>query len=103
MAPLKSTPEQIRQRFDQDVERFANLETGQSATVDAPLGLELIASAAAAVNPDATALLDIGCGAGNYSLKLMQSLPLRSISLIEAAADLDRKSTRLNSSHVSES
>ena len=32
----KSTMEQIRARFDRDVERFSNLETGQSATVDAP-------------------------------------------------------------------
>jgi hypothetical protein len=28
-APLKSTVEEIRQRFEQDVERFSNLETGQ--------------------------------------------------------------------------
>ena len=28
---MKSTVEEIRQRFDADVERFSNLETGQSA------------------------------------------------------------------------
>ncbi|MGI6419673.1 MAG: hypothetical protein ACOX1P_28900 [Thermoguttaceae bacterium] len=33
----KSTVDEIRQRFDADVERFSNLETGQSATIDAPL------------------------------------------------------------------
>jgi len=44
----KSTVEQIRQRFDNDVERFSNLETGQSATIDAPLVLDLIAKAATA-------------------------------------------------------
>ncbi|MCB9007356.1 MAG: class I SAM-dependent methyltransferase, partial [Ardenticatenaceae bacterium] len=38
----KSTVSQIRQRFDDDVERFSNLQTGQSSTVDAPLALELI-------------------------------------------------------------
>jgi tRNA (cmo5U34)-methyltransferase len=53
----KSTVEQIRQRFDNDVERFSNLETGQSATIDAPLVLDLITQAAAATNPRATALL----------------------------------------------
>ena len=47
----KSTPEQIRARFDADVERFSNLETGQSATVDAPLMMELIAQAAARCTP----------------------------------------------------
>ncbi len=65
----KSTVEQIRQRFDKDVERFSNLETGQSATIDAPLVLDLIAKAATAAKPDAKHLLDIGCGAGNYTLK----------------------------------
>src|SRR5262249_6939545 len=37
---MKSTVEQIRVRFDNDVERFSNLDTGQSATIDAPLVLE---------------------------------------------------------------
>ncbi|MBL0382274.1 MAG: hypothetical protein JKP90_22230 [Desulfofustis sp. PB-SRB1] len=47
----KSTTEQIRKRFDGDVERFSHLETGQSATVDAPLAMELIARAAIAATP----------------------------------------------------
>lgn len=50
----KSTVDQIRRRFDADVERFAALETGQSATVDAPLALELIAQAAAVTTPAAS-------------------------------------------------
>ena len=80
---MKSTPDEIRARFDRDVERFSNLETGQSATMDAPLVLELIAQAAAAVNPGARALLDVGCGAGNYSLKLLQSLPDMDVTLLD--------------------
>jgi hypothetical protein len=43
---MKSTVNEIRQRFDVDVERFSNLETGQSATVDAPLAMALVAQAA---------------------------------------------------------
>jgi tRNA (cmo5U34)-methyltransferase len=65
------------------VERFSNLQTGQSSTVDAPLALELITSAAAATNPDATHFLDVGCGAGNYSLKLLEKLPNRDATLID--------------------
>ena len=42
----KSTPEAIKQRFDNDVERFSNLQTGQTATIDAPLAMELITQAA---------------------------------------------------------
>jgi tRNA (cmo5U34)-methyltransferase len=83
MGTRKSTPEEIRARFDQDVERFSNLETGQTATMDAPLHLELIAAAARAVHPTAGQLLDIGCGAGNYSLKLMQALPLSRLTLVD--------------------
>ena len=62
---MKSTVEQIRERFDKDVERFSNLETGQTAAMDSPLMLDLISRAAAALNPGATSILDIGCGAGN--------------------------------------
>ena len=93
---MKSTVEQIRARFDNDVERFSNLETGQSATIDAPLVLGLISQAVAATNPGATDLLDVGCGAGNYSLKLLQSLPELNITLIDLSRPmLDRAQQRL--------
>ena len=93
----KSTPEEIRRRFDADVERFSNLETGQSATVDAPLSLELIALAAKGVRPEASALLDIGCGAGNYTLKLLQHLPLRSVTLVDLSRPmLERAAERIH-------
>src|ERR1022692_3867962 len=96
MADRKSTPEEIRQRFDADVERFSNLDTGQSATIDAPLSMELIARASSGVNPQAAALLDIGCGAGNYTLKLLQHLPLRSVTLIDLSRPiLDRAVARI--------
>lgn len=94
---MKATVDEIRARFDRDVERFSNLETGQSATVDAPLALELIAEAAAAVTPAATALLDVGCGAGNYTLRLLQAIPgLSSITLIDLSQPmLDRAAERI--------
>ena len=79
----KSTVDEIRQRFDADVERFSNLETGQSATIDAPLAMALIAQAAAATTPDARHVLDVGCGAGNYTLKLLQHLPNLDVTLID--------------------
>lgn len=61
---MKSTVDEIRQRFDADVERFSNLETGQSATVDTPLALALVAEAAGATTPHARHVLDVGSGAG---------------------------------------
>jgi tRNA (cmo5U34)-methyltransferase len=59
----KSSVEEIRRRFDADVERFSNLESGRSATVDARLAMALVSEAATAVTPHATDLLDVGCGA----------------------------------------
>ncbi len=95
---MKSSVAEIRARFDNDVERFANLETGQSATVDAPLVLELIARCAAAANPQATSLLDIGCGAGNYSLKLLAQLPDMNVTLVDLSRPmLDRAVQRVAS------
>ncbi|MEN1679676.1 MAG: class I SAM-dependent methyltransferase [Planctomycetota bacterium] len=67
----KSTTDEIRQRFDGDVERFSDLETGQSATIDAPLAMELITQAAVACTPRIRRVLDVGCGAGNNTLKLL--------------------------------
>lgn len=93
----KSTIEQIRERFDGDVERFSNLETGQSATIDAPLSLALIAEAASRVTPKASSLLDVGCGAGNYSLKILERLPNLDVTLIDLSRPmLDRAVERVS-------
>jgi tRNA (cmo5U34)-methyltransferase len=70
----KATNQQIRERFDNDIERFSNLETGQQTTIDAPLTMELCTEAAKYANPRATELLDIGCGAGNYTLKMLSKI-----------------------------
>lgn len=70
----KSSVAEIRQRFDHDVERFSNLESGQQATIDAPLAMELITQAAIAATAPIMRVLDVGCGAGNNTLKLRMSL-----------------------------
>ncbi|MSU64095.1 MAG: class I SAM-dependent methyltransferase [Pedosphaera sp.] len=80
---MKSTVEQIRERFDNDVERFSHLDIGNTAQVDSVLSLELIAEAAAAANPEAQTLLDIGCGAGNYSLKVLGNIPTVDVTLTD--------------------
>lgn len=68
----KSTIEEIRTRFDGDVERFSSLETGQVATIDAPLAMTLITQAAIASTKPIRRVLDIGCGAGNNTIKLRE-------------------------------
>src|SRR5262245_15947971 len=93
---MKSSVDDIRRRFDADVERFSNLDTGQSATVDAPLALALVARAAAATTPHARHVLDVGCGAGNYTLKLLEQLPNLDVTLIDLSRPmLDRATERV--------
>ncbi len=93
----KSTVDEIRERFDNDVERFSNLETGQTATMDAPLILDRIADAARRTNIDATHVMDIGCGAGNYTLKLLGRLPNLSATLLDLSRPmLDRAHERVS-------
>ena len=92
----KSTVEEIRQYFDADVETYSNLESGQSATVDSPLAMSLIAEVAAATTPKATRVLDVGCGAGNYTLKLLERLPNLDVTLIDLSKPmLDRATARI--------
>jgi tRNA (cmo5U34)-methyltransferase len=87
-ASRKSTIEEIRARFDVDVERFSNLETGQQATIDAALAMELITRAAVAVTPKIRRVLDIGCGAGNNTLKLLQFSPGFESDLLDLSAPM---------------
>ena len=90
----KSTVDEIRERFDKDVERFSNLEIGQTTSVDSPLMMELVTQAAAASNPQAGKLLDVGCGAGNYSLKLLELIPDLDITLVDLSAAMLARARR---------
>jgi tRNA (cmo5U34)-methyltransferase len=79
----KSTISEIRERFDNDVERFSNLDTGQISTIDAKISLELITESAKRIVPGAENLLDIGCGAGNYSLMMLSKLQNLNCTLVD--------------------
>ncbi|HEX4610491.1 MAG TPA: class I SAM-dependent methyltransferase [Urbifossiella sp.] len=93
---MKSSVDEIRRRFDADVERFSNLTTGQSATVDAPLAMGLVAAAAAGVTPHARHVLDVGCGAGNYTLRLLEHHPGLDATLLDLSRPmLDRAAARV--------
>lgn len=87
----KSTIEEIRARFDQDVERFSNLDTGQLSTIDAQVSLELITEAAKRIVPHANHVLDIGCGAGNYTLKMLSKLPHLHCTLVDLSLPMLQK------------
>jgi tRNA (cmo5U34)-methyltransferase len=83
MMKNKSTIAEIRNRFDQDVERFSNLYTGQVSTIDAKISLELTTEAARRMRPKAETLLDIGCGAGNYTLMMLSKLNTLDCTLVD--------------------
>lgn len=97
MLEKKSTLEDIRKRFDSDVERFSNLETGQTATIDAPLAMELITRAAVASSANIRKTLDIGCGAGNNTLKLLELAAPFDCDLVDLSLPmLERAQTRIS-------
>ncbi|MGC4030814.1 MAG: class I SAM-dependent methyltransferase [Tepidisphaeraceae bacterium] len=93
---MKSSVDEIRARFDADVERFSDLNVAQAAAIDSALCLQLIADGAAGVTPDATDLLDVGCGAGNWTLTLLQRLPKLNCTLLDLSQPmLDRAKERV--------
>jgi len=87
----KSTVEEIRNRFDHDVERFSSLDTAQQTVIDAQYCLEIITEAVRYVTPEAKSLLDIGCGAGNYSLKMLQKIPGLNCTLVDLSLPMLQK------------
>ncbi len=100
----KSSTGEIKDRFDNDVARFSNLETGQTATIDAPLAMELITQAAAVSTPNIRTVLDIGCGAGNNTVKLAQSIPAFNCDLVDLSLPMLEKAreriSEVNSSNI---
>lgn len=87
----KSTIAEIKERFDNDVERFSNLETGQLSTIDAKISLELITESSKRIVPNATQVLDIGCGAGNYTLMMLSKLPNLNCTLVDLSLPMLNK------------
>lgn len=85
---IKSTPETIRENFDQQVERFSDIETGQSTAIDSPLCMELVARSAALLNPNASRIMDLGCGGGNYAVKVTSLLPDVDCTLVDLSANM---------------
>ena len=97
MTTHKSTVEEIRQRFDAETDCYTNLETGQVATVDALVAMNLVAEAATVTTPHAQHVLDVGCGGGNYTLKLLERLPNLNVTLTDLSqVMLDRAVQRVS-------
>lgn len=100
----KSTLQEIEERFNKDVERFSNVELGQQTTLDAKFNMDLITGAIARLYPDLKTVLDIGCGAGNYDVRLMQRVnrPLEFTLVDLSQPMLDRAKERIGEFNDSE-
>lgn len=84
----KSSPETIRRNFDQQVERFSNIETGQTTAIDSPLCMELVSRSAQLLNSGAKNIMDLGCGGGNYAVKVASLLPDVDCTLVDISANM---------------
>lgn len=92
----KSSVQEIKERFNNDVERFSNLDTGQQTTIDAAFNMNLVIDSIAALSPNLKTVLDVGCGAGNYTLKLLsKKAPLDCTLLDLSMPMLDRAKERI--------
>lgn len=97
MTIYKSSPEAIRRNFDQQVERFSNIETGQTTAIDSPLCMELVARSAQLLNSGAKSIMDLGCGGGNYAVKVASLLPDVDCMLVDISVNmLERAVERVN-------
>ncbi|WP_417358025.1 class I SAM-dependent methyltransferase [Flavobacterium sp.] len=93
----KSTVREIKERFDNDVERFSKLDTGQVSTIDAKISLELLTETSKRIIPNAKNLLDIGCGAGNYTLKMLTKIADLNCTLVDLSKPmLDKAKERVS-------
>ncbi|MDR2436840.1 MAG: methyltransferase domain-containing protein [Endomicrobium sp.] len=93
----KASVDEIRARFDNDIERFSNLDRGQSSFVDSKLSLEIATESAKRLVPHALNLLDVGSGAGNYTLKMLSKSPNLNCTLIDLSKPmLDKALDRIS-------
>lgn len=92
----KCTTEDIKARFDQAVDGFSNAETGQTSMMDAALSVSLFEQSVANLCSEVQSMCDIGCGAGNFTLRALRRFPDAQCTLIDLSANmLDRAQARV--------
>ena len=87
----KSTPKDIREKFDHEVHKYGNLDHGQVSAMDSVLIMDTVAEYAGAVQSGAKELLDIGCGAGNYTIKTLAFMPAVNCTLVDLSGNMLKK------------
>jgi len=99
----KSSVAEITSRFDADADRFSDADSGQQSMMDSSIILDILTRVAALVKPDARSVLDIGCGAGNFSLRLLKVIIPASLTIIDlSSVMIERAISRLKASFSGE-
>jgi tRNA (cmo5U34)-methyltransferase len=79
------------------VERFSDFAAGQNTAIDSALSQALLRDCIVAERPGAGRVLDVGCGAGNFTLRLVERLQLSQIALVDLSRPmLERAVERLS-------
>jgi tRNA (cmo5U34)-methyltransferase len=93
----KATLEEIKERFDIDVEEFSDLDTGQVSIIDSKIYLELVTEVSKRIKPNSFNLLDVGCGAGNYTIMMLSKIKNLNCTLVDLSkAMLDKAFERIS-------
>lgn len=85
---MKASADEIRRHFDGASGHLSDEERGQPAIVDAPVALRLVARAVSVTTPEAGHVLDVGCGAGNYAVRVLRRLPDPDVTLLDLSGTL---------------
>lgn len=90
----KISMDELRRRFDVDVDRFSDERNGQRTAVDAALVLDMLERLIARMHPGAKDLCDIGCGAGNFALRIARTLPGLELTLLDLSEPMLRRAAQ---------
>jgi len=90
----KMTVEEIRDKFDSKVDYYSNAEAGQENMPDAGKVLTMMMDAISHLNPAPKTACDIGCGAGNFSVRLSRQIPGITVDLIDLSMPMLERATQ---------
>ncbi len=91
------TVDEIRDKFDSKVDFFSNAEAGQENMPDAGKVLAMIMDVIGNLDPQPAIGCDIGCGAGNFAVRLSRQTPGISMDLIDLSMPmLERAVSRVS-------
>lgn len=89
----KMTVEEIREKFDNRVDYYSNAEAGQENMPDAGKVLSMMMEAVALLNPQPVVGCDIGCGAGNFSVRLSRRIQNMTLDLVDLSMPMLQRAT----------